>query len=99
MHKDHELFWLFELVTRQHNEVIELIHHKTTHIMATLQELNDAITALQTSVDTKQAAIATAISALEAQIASGSAATPDDLQAVIDRLKTVQADVDSTPTA
>lgn len=67
--------------------------------MATIEEVQQAIADLQTSVDTKQAAIAAAIAALEAQIAAGSAATPDQLQTVVDGLKAVQADVDSTPTA
>lgn len=67
--------------------------------MATIQDVTDALAALQVSVDAKQAAIAAAIASLEAQIAAGSAATPEQLQAVVDGLKAVQADVDSTATA
>lgn len=68
--------------------------------MATLTELQQAVTDLQTSVDTKQQAIADAIKALEDQIAAGAgAATEADLQGIVDSLKATQADVDSTPTA
>ena len=66
-------------------------------IMATIQDVQDAVAALQVSVDTKQQAIADAIAALEIQISGG--ATPEALQAVVDSLKAVQGDVDSTPTA
>lgn len=65
--------------------------------MATLTEIQQAITDLQTSLDAKQAAIAAAIAALEAQIATNP--TPEQLQGVVDSLKAVQADVESTPTA
>ena len=67
--------------------------------MATIEEVQQALADLQISVDTKQDAIATAIKALEDQIAAGSAATPEQLQTIVDGLKAVQADVDSTPTA
>lgn len=72
---------------------------KTQKVMATIEEVQQAVADLQTSVDTKQAAIASAIAALEAQIAAGSAATPEQLQGIVDSLKATQADVDSTPTA
>lgn len=68
--------------------------------MATLAQLQQAVTDLQTSVDTKQQAIADAIKALEDQIAAGAgAATEADLQVIVDSLKATQADVESTPTA
>ena len=81
--------------TRKH---FSFIKKQNQTIMATLAEVQQAITDLQTSVDTKQAAIAAAIAALEAQIAAG-VVTPADLQGIVDSLKSVQADVDSTPTA
>lgn len=67
--------------------------------MATIEEVQQAVIDLQASVDAKQQAIANAIAALEAQIAAGNAATPEQLQAIVDSLKATQADVDSTPTA
>lgn len=83
-------------------KVLELLidnNLKITNLMATIEEVQQALADLQTSVDAKQAAIAAAIAALEAQIAAGSTATPEQLQAIVDGLKSVQADVDSTPTA
>lgn len=72
---------------------------KLVKIMATIEEVQQAVIDLQASVDAKQQAIANAIAALEAQIAAGNAATPEQLQAIVDSLKATQADVDSTPTA
>lgn len=63
-----------------------------------LDDLKAEAAALQTSVDTMQAAVAAAIAALEAQIGTGGI-TDADLQPIIDSLKATQADVDSTPTA
>lgn len=80
-------------------EKLDLIIHKLNNQMATIQDVQDALTALQSSIDAKQQAIADAIAALEAQIAAGSAATPEQLQTIVDGLKSAQADVDSTPTA
>ncbi len=74
-------------------------HFKHLKVMATLAELQQAVTDLQTSVDTKQQAIADAIKALEGQIAAGGSITEADLQPIVDSLKATQADVDSTPTA
>lgn len=75
------------------------IHQKLDKIMATIEEVQQAVADLQAQVDTTQAAIAAAIKALEDQIAAGSAATPEQLQGIIDSLKAVQSDVASTPTA
>lgn len=66
--------------------------------MATLVELQQAVSDLQASVDTKQQAIADAIKALEDQIAAGGI-TEADLQPIVDSLKATQADIESTPTA
>lgn len=82
-----------------HYPDMESINHKLNLIMATIEEVQQALADLQTSVDTKQDAIAAAIKALEDQIAAGSAATPEQLQAIVDGLKAVQADVDSTATS
>lgn len=87
---------------RAANHILQQLHFLNKNIikiMATIEEVQQAVTDLQASVDAKQAAIAAAIAALEAQIAAGGAATPEQLQAIIDSLKATQADVDSTPTA
>jgi len=76
--------------------------------MASLQELNDKVTELQAAVDAEQAQIAellatnasvivdlnTQITALQEQLAG--AATPEAIQAVIDGLNSIKADVEGT---
>ena len=81
-------------------ELLQTIIKKQNKTMATLAELQQAVSDLQASVDTKQEAIAQAIAALEATIANFpvAAATEADLQAIVDGLKVVRDDVDSTPT-
>ena len=81
-------------------ELLQTIINKQNKTMATLAELQQAVSDLQTSVDTKQAAIAAAIAALEATIANFpvAAATEADLQVIVDSLKVVRDDVDSTAT-
>jgi len=82
------------------NYVLLILIFKNQKQMATkLEELQQVVTDLQTSVDEKQAAIAAAIQALKDQIAAGAgAATEADLQAIIDSLQATDADIDSTPT-
>lgn len=70
--------------------------NKIKSIMSTAQDVKDQIAKLQTSVDTLQAKVDTTIKALEAKISAG-VATPEELQEIVDSLKTVQEDVDSTP--
>ena len=81
-------------------ELLQTIIKKQNKTMATLAELQQAVSDLQTSVDTNQAAIAAAIAALEATIANFpvAAATEADLQVIVDSLKVVRDDVDSTAT-
>lgn len=67
--------------------------------MATFQDLQDVAAALQKAVDDKQLVIAEAIAALEAKITAGALVTPEQLQTVVDSLKSTQADIESTPTA
>jgi uncharacterized protein YlxW (UPF0749 family) len=97
---------LHEHIVNIENQVLKLgselilIKKQNKKIMATLAELQQAVADLQTSVDTKQQAIADAIKALEDQIANNSGTiTEADLQPIVDSLKATQADVDSTPTA
>ena len=78
-------------------ELIHLLIKQNKQIMAKIDEVQQAVADLQAVVDAKQQAIAEAIAALEAQLADG--ATPEQLQGVIDSLKAVSDDVDSTPTA
>jgi uncharacterized coiled-coil protein SlyX len=80
-------------------EVLLSINQKLNKTMATIEEVQQAVADLQATVDSTQLAIATAIKALEDQIAAGSAATPEQLQAVIDSLRAVQTDVSNTPTS
>ena len=88
-HSDDETKSLLKTIIKNQNKT-----------MATLAEVQQSLVDLQTSVDTKQAAIAAAIAALEATIANFpvAAATEADLQAIVDGLKVVRDDVDSTPT-
>ncbi len=81
---------------------------KLKKIMAKIDELNQLVTDLQTSVDTKQQQIADAIAALDAHIAelqaiidAGNAdgATADQLSAVIANITATKADLEATPTA
>ena len=79
------------------SQIYLIIQNKKT--MATLAELQQAVSDLQTSVDTKQDAIAAAIKALEDQIAAGGTITEADLTPIVESLRATQADVESTPTS
>lgn len=75
---------------------------KLNIIMSKIEELSQKVDELQVVVDSKQEQVALAISALEATIASLNAllsegATPEQLQAVIEKVEVVKADVESTP--
>jgi hypothetical protein len=77
---------------------------KLNKIMAKIDDLNQLVSDLQISVDTKQAAIAAAIAAFEQTIADltaqlGTGVTDAQLQAVIDNLTAAKTDLEATPTA
>lgn len=73
-----------------------LLNKKIDKLMATVQEITDAIAKLQADLDAKQAALATLIQSLKDQIAAGGA-TPAQLQTILDSINTVDTDVNSTP--
>ena len=58
--------------------------------MATLKDVKDEIAALKQTVTDEAAEVAAKIQALKDQIAQGSAATPEDMDGVLDALKGVQ---------
>ena len=69
--------------------------------MASIQELSDKVDALQVSLDEEQAAIQAAIDGLNAtivdlqeQLAAG--ATPEAIQAVLDKVEAVKSDLEGT---
>lgn len=71
--------------------------------MASIQELSAKVDELQVDLDAKQEQIASALASLQqtvtdlqAQLADGG--TPEDRQAVLDKLNAVIADLQSTPT-
>lgn len=73
--------------------------------MATVAELSQAITDLQSTVDTVQQKVADAVTAFKQQIAdlqaiidSGSQITPEMLQPILDGMATANADLAATPT-
>ena len=81
------------------NSVFTFIIYLKQKTMATFQDLQDVAASLQASVDAKQKTIAEAIAALEAKITAGALVTPEQLQTVVDSLKSTQADIESTPLA
>lgn len=72
--------------------------HLLEEIMASIQELKDQVTELQAAVDADQASDAGVVAALQAQVDALTAQlagspSPEQLQEVIDSLKSIQADV------
>lgn len=91
--------YLRQYLDRQFNR----LHRQLGHVMATIQELNDKLDSLQSDLDAEQAQIQAALDAqaaliaeLQAQVAAGSAATPEQLQSVIDRITAISSDLKST---
>lgn len=77
------------------------IHKNTKKIMALVEQLEEKIGALQTSVDTfqevaisKVAELNAVITDLQGQIANG--ATPEQLQTLLDKITVVKDDLEAT---
>jgi prefoldin subunit 5 len=92
-----------KVIVQVDDKKLDLIIKKLNIMAGELTALQQTVTDLKVSIDTKQAAIEAAITAfnqtiadLTAQLANG--ATPAQLQAVIDDLNIAKADLESTPT-
>jgi len=95
-HHDHEL--------QEIKIALTLLIKQNKKIMSKIDELNQTVTDLQTSVDAKQEQIAAAIAAFEQTIADltaqiGTGVTDAQLQTVIDNLTAAKTDLEATPTA
>lgn len=64
--------------------------------MATLAEVKQSLADLQTSVDTNQTQIIARIQELKDQIGTGGTITEADLDEVLNMVKAIQTDVDTT---
>ena len=70
--------------------------------MSTIEQLNEKADVLQATVDTFQAKTIAAVQSLQETIADlqnqiANGATPEQLQAVADKLEATKADLESTP--
>lgn len=70
--------------------------------MATIAELSEKVDELQVSLDVEQQKIADAIAALNLVVVDlkaslEGAATPEAIQAVVDKVDAVKADLEATP--
>jgi outer membrane murein-binding lipoprotein Lpp len=81
--------------------VLSEINTKLSKIMANVQELSDAVDALQVTVDNIQSVVLAKIAELEAlnadlsaQLANG--ATPEQVQVIFDKIAVISADLATT---
>jgi hypothetical protein len=82
---------------------LDRIIKQNTELMATIQELNQKVADLQAAVDTEQQEVSNALAALQAEVQrltdiinSGTGATPEQLQTVVDNINGIIEDVKTT---
>lgn len=66
--------------------------------MATIEEVNAKVDELTTKFDNYKGVVVAEFAALKAQIAAGSAATPEQLDAIMAKLNATETDIDTAPT-
>lgn len=79
------------------NAVIQfLILKQNKTIMATVQQLQDALNTLQQAVDTKQQEVIDEIKSLKDQIAQGGTVTEADLDGLLTTVEGIRTDIETT---
>ena len=81
-----QLYRLAEIVSggdRMHQNVLAKINYKLEKIMATVQDVKDAVATEAAEVKARIDALAAEVQALKDQIAAGTAATPEQLDEIL----------------
>jgi type IV secretory pathway TrbL component len=82
----------------QHETTRQLLTGMEARIMASLQQVTDALAALNAKADAASAALDAEIARVEAVIKAGGAVTAADLQTIVDNLGGVSTKVDAIGT-